>query len=327
MKAIVQTQYGPPEKLQLAEVEIPAPKAHQVVVQVHAASINAADWRGFTMPGILRRIFGGGLSQPQEPRLGVDVAGTVVTVGKDVTEFKPGDAVFGVSPGSFAEYTCNGASKFAHKPGNVSFEEAAAVPVAAFTALQGLRDKGRIQAGQRVLIDGASGGVGLFAVQIAKAFGAEVTAVCSTRNPDLVRAAGADQAIDYTRQDFTRNGQQYDLIYAVNGHHSMFDYRRALSPAGICVVAGGPLSQIFQSMLLGPLLSRFGKKKVGFQGIATSPQEDLLFIRELLETGQIVPVIDHCYPLSQTAEALRHVIDEHARGKVIITVAHEHNED
>jgi NADPH:quinone reductase-like Zn-dependent oxidoreductase len=255
------------------------------------------------------------------------VAGTVVAVGKNVTAFQPGDAVFGVSPGSIAEYTCNGASKFARKPHNVSFEAAAAVPAAGFTALQGLRDKGQLQAGQRVLIDGASGGVGLFAVQIARAFGAEVTAVCSTRNLELARSAGADQAIDYTRQDFTRNGPRYDLIYAVNGHHSLLAYRRALSPAGICVVAGGPLPQILQSMLLGPLLSKLGKKRIGFQGIASSPPEDLLVLTELVEAGKIVPVIDRCYPLSRTAEAIRHVIDEHARGKVIITVAHEHNKD
>ena len=322
MKAVLRTNYGPPEKLQLAEVDMPVPKDHQVVVQVHAASINAADWRGFTMPGILRRVFGGGLSQPKEPRIGVDVAGTVVAVGKDVTEFQPGDAVFGVSPGSFAEYTYNGASKFALKPRHVSFEEAAAVPVAAFTALQGLRDKGQIRAGQKVLIDGASGGVGLFAVQIAKAFGAEVTAVCSTRNLDMVRSAGADQAIDYTCEDFTKSGQRYDLILAVNGHHPLLHYRRALSPAGICVVAGGPLSQVFLSMLLGPLLSKFGSKKIGFMGIATTPQQDLLLISELLETGKLVPVIDKCYPLSEVPQAIRYLIDEHARGKVIITVQH-----
>lgn len=320
MKAILSTNYGPPEKLQLAEVEMPVPKDHQVVVKVHAASINAADWRGFTMPGILRRVFGGGLSKPKDPRLGVDVAGTVAAVGKEVTEFQPGDAVFGVSRGSFAEYTCNGASKFALKPFNVSFEEAAAVPVAAFTALQGLRDKGQIRSMQKVLIDGASGGVGIYAVQIAKAFGAEVTAVCSTRNLGMVRSIGADRVIDYTREDFTKSRQRYDLILAVNGHHPLLHYQRALSPAGICVVVGGPLSQVFQAILLGPLLSKFGGKKIGFMGIATAPQEDLLVLKAFMEAGKIVPIIDHCYPLSQTAEAIRHVINEHARGKAVITM-------
>ena len=320
MKAVLRTSYGPPEALQLAEVEMPVPKDHQVVVKVHAASINAADWRGFTMPGILRRGFGGGLSRPKDPRIGVDVAGTVVAVGKDVTEFEPGDAVFGVSPGSFAEYTCNGASKFAVKPGNVSFEEAAAVPVAALTALQALRDRGQIRAGQKALIDGASGGVGIYAVQLAKANGAEVTAVCSTRNLEMARSIGADHLIDYTREDFTKSGQRYDLILAVNGHHPLRHYRRALSPAGICVVVGGSLSQVFQAMLLGPLLSKLGSKKIGFMGIATSPKEDLLVLKELVEAGEIVPVIDRCYPLSQTAAAIRHVIDEHARGKVVITM-------
>jgi NADPH:quinone reductase-like Zn-dependent oxidoreductase len=323
VKAVLSTNYGPPEKLQLAEVEMPVPKEHQVVVKVHAASINAADWRGFTMPGILRRVFGGGLSRPKDPRIGIDVAGTVVAVGKDVTEFEPGDAVFGVSPGSFAEYTCNGASKFALKPRIVSFEEAASVPVAGFTALQGLRDKGQVRAGQKVLIDGASGGVGIYAVQIAKAFGAEVTAVCRTRNLEMARSLGADHVIDYTHEDFTKSGQRYDLILAVNGHHPLRHFRRALSPAGICVVVGGPLSQVIQAMLLGPLLSKFGSRKLGFMGIAATPQEDLLVLKEFVKTGKIVPVIDRCYPLDQTAEALRYVIDEHARGKVVITMNSE----
>jgi NADPH:quinone reductase-like Zn-dependent oxidoreductase len=321
MKAIMFTTYGPPEALELAEVEKPAPEDHQIVVKVHAASVNAMDWRGFTMSPILRRIFGGSLWKPKPSRIGADVAGTVEVVGKHVTEFKPGDAVFGVSPGSFAEYTCNGESKFALKPLNLSFEAAAAVPVAAFTALQALRDKGHVQAGQKVLIDGASGGVGIYAVQIARAFGAEVTAVCSTRNLDMIRRLGADHAIDYTREDFTKNGQKYDLILAVNGHHPLLHYRRALNPGGNCVVVGGPLSLIFQSMLLGRLFSKFGNKKIGFMGMAATPKNDLLVLKELLEADKIIPIIDKCYPLSQTSEAIRHVIDEHARGKVVITVA------
>jgi NADPH:quinone reductase-like Zn-dependent oxidoreductase len=321
VKAILFPKYGSPDVLQLTEVEKPTPKDNQVLVKVHAASANALEWRGFTMPSLLVRLIGGGLLKPKDPKVGVDVAGTVETIGSSVTEFKPGDEVFGVAPGSFAEYVCNGESKFALKPANVSFEAAAAVPVAAFTALQGLRDKGQIQPGQKVLIDGASGGVGTFAVQIAKSYGAEVTAVCSTRNLDMARSIGADHVIDYKREDFTRNGQQYDLILAVNGHHSIQDYRRALSPRGICVVAGGPLSQIFQAMLLGPLVSRLGSKKHVFM-IATTPKKDLLALKELLEAGKLAPVIDKCYPLNETAKAIRYLIEEHARGKVVITVEH-----
>src|SRR5574341_1427159 len=262
MKAIQYTKYGPPDVLQLREVEKPGPKDHQVLVKVHAASVNALDWRPFTMPSLLIRLMSGGGSKPKDPKVGVDVAGTVEEVGKEVTEFQPGDEVFGVAPGSFAEYVANGASKFAHKPATVSFEAAAAVPVAAFTALQGLRDKGKIHAGQKVLIDGASGGVGIYAVQIAKTFRAEVTAVCRTRNLDMVRSIGADHVIDYTREDFTKKEQRYDLILAVNGYHPIQNYRRALNPNGICVVAGGAFSQIIQSLILGPLISKFGTKKM-----------------------------------------------------------------
>lgn len=322
MKPILYPKYGSPDVLQLTEVEKPAPKDNQILVKVHAASANALEWRGFTMPSLLVRLLGGGLLKPKDPKVGVDVAGTVEMVGSNVTEFKPGDEVFGVAPGSFAEYVCNGESKFAPKPANVSFEAAAAVPVAAFTALQGLRDKGHIQPGQKVLIDGASGGVGTFAVQIAKSYGAGVTAVCSTRNLDMARSIGADHVIDYTREDFTRNGQQYDLILAVNGHHPIQDYRGALGPTGICVVAGGPLSQIFQAMLLGPLVSRIGTKKHVFMGVATTPKKDLLVLKELLETGKLAPVIYKCYPLNETAKAIRYLIEEHARGKVVITVEH-----
>jgi NADPH:quinone reductase-like Zn-dependent oxidoreductase len=321
MKAIVYTQYGPPEVLQLQEVEKPAPKDHQVLVKVQAASVNAMDYRRFEKTSILGRFMDEVVIKATNTVLGADVAGTVEAIGSKVTQFKPGDEVFGVAPGAFAEYVSNGASKFALKPANVSFEAAAAVPVAAFTALQGLRDKGQIQAGQKVLIDGASGGVGTFAVQVAKAFGAEVTAVCSPRNLEMARSIGADHVIDYKQEDFTKNGQQYDLILAVNGYHPILDYRRALSLNGICVVAGGALSQVLQVMLLGPFVSRIGTRKIGFMGIATTPKEDLVAIKELLEAGKIIPVIDKCYPLSETAEAIRYLVEEHARGKVIITVA------
>jgi len=320
MKAIVYTKYGSPDVLHLKDVEKPTPEDHQVLVKVHAASVNALDWRPFTMPSIPLRLMSGGLFKPKDPSVGVDVAGQVEAVGSKVTAFQPGDFVFGVAPGAFAEYVCNSESKFALKPANVSFEEAAAVPVAAFTALQGLRDKGQIQARQKVLIDGASGGVGTFAVQIAKAFGAEVTAVCRTRNLDMVRSIGADHVIDYTEENFTKNEQRYDLILAVNGYHPILDYRRALSPNGICVVAGGSMSQIFQALLLGPLVSRIGSKKIGFMGIAASLKEDLLFIKELLEAGKVIPVIDKSYPLSETAGAIRYLIEEHGRGKVVIAV-------
>jgi NADPH:quinone reductase-like Zn-dependent oxidoreductase len=320
MKAIVYTKYGPPEVLQLKEVGKPIPKDHQILVKAQAASVNAMDYRRFEKTSILGRFMDEVVIKAINKVPGADVAGTIEAVGKEVTEFKPGDEVFGVAPGSFAEYVANGASKFAHKPANVSFEAAAAVPVAAFTALQGLRDKGQIQAGQKVLIDGASGGVGIFAVQIAKYFGTEVTAVCSTRNLDMARSVGADHVIDYKQEDFTRNGQHYDLILAINGHHPLPAYRRALSPKGICVVAGCSLSQVLQAMLLGPLVSRIGGKKIGFQGIATTPKKDLLFIKELLEAGKIVPVIDKYYPLSETAKAVRYLIEEHAQGKVVITV-------
>ena len=322
MKAIVYTKYGSPEALQLKEVGKPIPKDHQILVKVHAASANAMDYRRFEKTSILGRFMDEVVIKAINKVPGADVAGTVEAVGKDVTEFKLGDEVFGVAPGSFAEYVANGASKFAHKPANVSFEAAAAVPVAAFTALQGLRDKGQIQPAQKVLIDGASGGVGTFAVQIAKAFGAEVTAVCSTRNLDMARSIGADHVIDYTREDFTQSGQRYDLILAVNGYHPILAYRRALNPKGICVVAGGSLSQVLQTMLLGPLISRIGNKKISFQGIATTPKEDLLVLKELLEAGKLLPVIDKCYSLSKTAEAIRYLVTEHAQGKVSITVEH-----
>ena len=235
MKAILYTKYGPPELLQLKEVEKPTPKDNQVLVKVHAASVNALDWRRFTMTPILVRLMGR-LLKPKNTSLGVDIAGQVEAVGATVRQFGPGDEVFGVAPGAFAEYVCAGETKLALKPANVSFEAAAAVPIAAFTALQGLRDRGQVQPGQKVLINGASGGVGTFAVQIAKSFGAEVTAVCSTRNLDMARSIGADHVVDYTEEDFTKNGRRYDLIIAANGYHPILDYRRALSPGGIYVV-------------------------------------------------------------------------------------------
>lgn len=318
MKAILYENYGSPEALQLREVEAPIPGDDQVLIEVHAASANALDWRPMTSP-ILSRMVRGGLVTPQDTSVGADVAGQVKAVGANVTKFKPGDEVFGTCRGSFAEYVAADENNLALKPANVSFEAAAAVPIAALTALQGLR-KGRIQLGQKVLIYGASGGVGMFAVQIAKSFGAEVTAVCSTRNLDMVRSIGADHVIDYTREDFIRDGQRFDLILAVNGYRSLFAYRRALTPTGIYVVAGGSMAQIFQGMLLGPLVSRAEGKRLGSMGVAKVTHEDLATLAGLLEAGKIAPVIDRCYPLDDAAGAIRTLIKEHAQGKVVITM-------
>jgi NADPH:quinone reductase-like Zn-dependent oxidoreductase len=297
------------------------------LINVQAASINALDWRRFASQSLFGRLMESLFLKSVDKILGADIAGRVETVGPAVKQFQPGDEVFGVTAGSvggFAEYACAPENGLALKPANLSFEAAAAVPVAAITALQALRDKGQIQPEQKVLIYGASGGVGTFAVQIAKAFGAEVTAVCSTRNLDMARQIGADHVIDYTKEDFSKNGQRYDLIIAANGYHPILAYRRALNPGGIYVVLGGSIAQILQGILLGQLVSRIGNKKMGFMGIAKVNQKDLLSLQELLEAGKVVPVIDKCYPLSETAEAIRYLVEEHAQGKVVITVADNH---
>jgi NADPH:quinone reductase-like Zn-dependent oxidoreductase len=322
MKAIIYTKYGSPDVLELKEVEKPTPKDNEVLVKVHAASANPADWhlmRG--KPFFVR--FETGFPKPKNTILGLDIAGRVEAMGSSVTQFQSGDEVFGsTSGGGFAEYVSAPENAIVVKPANCSFEEAAAVPVVAFTALQGLRDKGQIQSGQKVLVNGASGGVGSFAVQIAKSFGAEVTGVCSTRNLDLVRSIGADHVIDYTQEDFTKTGQRYDLIFDAVGNRSAGAYRRALSPNGRCVVAGfTTLSHmLFQVMVQGSLMSMAGRKKIGGMGVAKPNQKDLLAIKELLETGQVVPVIDRQYPLSETADAIRYLEEGHARGKVVIIV-------
>lgn len=320
MKAIVYTKYGPPDVLQLKEVETLTPKENQVLVKVHAASINAVDYRMMRANPFLVRLMTRGLLKPKDPRLGSDVAGRVEAVGESVKQFQPGDEVFGCAHGTFAEYALAREAYLALKPTNRSFEEAAAVPVAALTALQGIRYAGGIRPGQKVLIQGASGGVGTFAVQLAKSFGAEVTAVCSTRNLDMARSIGADHVIDYTKEDFTRNRQRYDLIFAVNGYHSLSAYKHALKPQGIYVCAGGTMSQFLQAMLLGSLMSKNGGKKMGSMGIAKVNQEDLVYLGELLESGKIAPVIDRRYPLSDIVEAFRYVEDTHAQGKVVIVV-------
>lgn len=318
MKAIVCTQYGSPESLQFTDVARPTPMDDEVLIKIRAASVNPVD-RIFRVPFILRILTG--LRKPKDARVGSDVAGQVEAVGKNITQFKPGDEVFGVCPGAFAEYRCAGEGKLARKSANISFEDAASVPVAALTALQGLRDKGQIQQGQKVLVDGASGGVGTFAVQLAKSFGAEVTAVCSTGKVETARSLGADHVIDYTQQDFTKNGKRYDLILAANAYHSIFAYRRALSTRGIYVMAGGGGFQIFQGMVLGPLLSLLGSKKMRFF-IANINQKDLGLLKDFLETGKVVPVIDRRYPLSRVAEALSYLEEKHAKGKIVITVEH-----
>ena len=326
MKAIVTTRYGPPEVLQLREIATPVPADDEVLIKLYASSVNPVDsfaMRGplFFLPPI------GRLLKPQQEVIGADVAGRVQSVGRDVKQFQPGDEVFGGSfgkrgLGGFAEYVCTAEDRLARKPANISFDGAAAVPVAAITALQGLRDKGRIQPGQRVLVDGASGGVGTFAVQIAKSFGAEVTAVCSPRNVNTARSIGADHVIDYTQENFTRSEKRYDLILGANAHHSIFDYMPALNPGGIFVMVGGAMVRILQAILLEPFLSRIGSKKMYFF-LANINTKDLDFLKDLLEAGRIVPVIDRRYPLSEAADAIRYREEGHAQGKVVITVVHQ----
>jgi NADPH:quinone reductase-like Zn-dependent oxidoreductase len=324
VKAIVITRYGPPEVLQLREIATPEPADDEVLIKLYASSVNPLD--GYAMRGPLFFLPAiGKLLKPKQKVAGADIAGQVQSVGKDVKQFQPGDEVFGVSSGrqglgGFAEYACASQNSLARKPANTSFEDAAAVPVAAITALQGLRDHGRIRPGQKVLIDGASGGVGTFAIQIAKWFGAEVTAVCSPRNLNTARSIGADHVIDYTLEDFTQSGQRYDLILGANAHRSIFDYWGALTPDGVFVMVGGGLARILQAVLLGPLLSRIGSKKMRFF-IAKINTGDLVLLKDLLEAGRIVPVIDRRYPLSEVAEAIRYREEGHAQGKVVITIA------
>jgi NADPH:quinone reductase-like Zn-dependent oxidoreductase len=320
MKAIVCTKHRSTNDLRLTEVEKPTPKDNEVLVRVHATSINKADLYLLKHPFFVRLI-GGQLRKPKRKTPGTDVAGLIEATGRDVNQFKPGDEVFGSVPGSFAEFACAREDRLALKPSNVTFEEAAAVPVAGTTALQGLRDKGKIQAGQKVLINGASGGVGTFLVQIAKSFGTEVTAVCSTGKLEMVRSIGADHVIDYSNEDFTKSGRRYDLIVAANGYHSIFAYRRALTPKGVYVGTGGSMGQIFQGLLLAPLISMVGKKKMG-AFMAKLNRKDLDQLRELLEAGKMKPIIDGPYPLSRAAEAFQYFEEGHAKGKVVITIDH-----
>jgi len=320
MKAIVRETYGPPDVLHLADMPTPALRDGNVLVRVRAASANAGDWhllRGTPLPFRLVA----GLRTPKFKIIGTDIAGTVEAVGRNVTQFRPGDEVFGELSrcgfGAYAEFVAAPEKALALKPVNVSFEEAATLPTAGCTALQGLR-KGRIERAQRVLINGASGGVGMFAVQIAKSFGTEVTAVCSTRNVDVARQIGADHVIDYTKDDFATHGQRYDVILAANGDRSIWDYRRALTADGCYAMTGGSNRQLTDALLLGPLLS-LGRQRFG--NVLMKPdQADLLVLKELCEAGKILPVIDRRVPLSDVPSAVQYVEDGHARGKVVVTV-------
>ncbi len=326
MRAIVYHEYGTADVLRLEEVEKPAPGDNQVLIRVRAAAANPFDWhymRG--TPYIMR--MDAGLFKPKSTRLGVDVAGQIVAVGKDVTQFKLGDEVFGTAGGAFAEYARASENRIVLKPANLTFEQAAAVPVAALTALQGLRDKGRLQPGQKVLINGASGGVGTFAVQIAKTFGAQVTGVCSTRNVEMVRSLGADHVVDYTREDFSQSSDRYDLILDNVGNRSLADFRRVLNPKGVYVLIGGggpddgrwigPFARVIKAYLLSPFVS---EELVML--LASINREDLALMSKLMETNKVTPVIDRTYPLSEVPEAIRYLEKGHARGKVIISVEH-----
>jgi NADPH:quinone reductase-like Zn-dependent oxidoreductase len=324
MKAIICPKYGSPDVLQLREVVKPVPQEDEVLIQIHAASLNSRDLRMLRANPFFMRLMPGGLFRPKNKILGADVAGRVEAIGCNVKQFKPDDEVFGYLPsatgrGTFAEFVCAKENLITLKPANLTFEQTAAVPVAAMTALQGLRDDGNIQPGQRVLIQGASGGVGTFAVQIAIAFGAEVTAVCSTRNLDMVSSIGADHVIDYKKEDFTQNGQQYDLILAVNGYHPISDYLRALKPKGTYIVAGGSMFQLFQAASNGKRISKTGSQKTYVVSLVQS-QKDLIFMKELLESGKVIPIIDGCYPISKTPEAFWYFEKVHPKGKVVISV-------
>jgi NADPH:quinone reductase-like Zn-dependent oxidoreductase len=322
MKAIVYKKYGPPDVLEVTEVEKPIPTDTQVLVKVHAASVNFGNLVLLKGEPFLAR-FAFGLLKPKYSIPGGDMAGTVEAVGKNVTQFQPGDEVFGDLSGSgwgaFAEYVAVPENALALKPANLSFEEAAAAPMAGVTALQGLRNKGKIQQGQKVLINGASGGVGTFAVQIAKALGADVTGVCSTRNVDILQSLGADHVINYTREKFTENKNTYDLILGVNGHQPLSDYKRVLKPNGIFVHVGGSGSQMFQAMTVGAWISKTSSKKMG-TFLQRANQKDLIIMKELMESGKVKPVIDRRYTLSEVPEAFRYFEQGHAQGKVVITV-------
>jgi len=328
MKAAIYTRYGPPDVVQMADVEKPVPTDEEVLIRVRAAAVNPYDWHFMRGEPYPVRIAAGGLRKPKDSRLGADVAGEIEAAGKNITQFKLGDAVFGSCKGAFAEYACASESNLALKPDNVTFEQAASVPIAAFTALQGLRrggltKDGKIQSGHKVLINGAAGGVGTFAVQIAKSFGAVVTGVCSTRNVEMVRSIGADQVVDYTQEDFTKSARRYDVVLDCVGNHSFSECRRVMNPRGIYVGAGGtsdnwmigPLTRAIKALVLSWFVSQ---KQV--MVLAKPSKEDLTFMGELMAIGKVTPVIDKRYGLSEVREAVRYLEAGHARGKVVITV-------
>jgi len=320
MKAIVYHEYGSPDGLKLEEVQKPAPADDQLLIKVHAVSVNRSDWEALVGSPLYVRV--GGFTKPRDKILGSDIAGTVEAVGKDVKQFKPGDEVFGLMlnyGGGFAEYACKSEKAMMLKPAGLTFEEASAIPQAAFIALQGIRDKGKVQPGQKVLINGAGGGTGAFAIQLAKLAGAEVTAVDNTEKLDFMRSLGADHVIDYTREDFTRNGRQYDLILDVIASRSIFAYPRALKPNGSYYMAGGSVATIFQSLFLGPLIRRLTSRSVKLLVVQTE-SKDLVHMTELIQSGKVKLVIDKRYTLSETADALRYLGEGHAKGKVVITV-------
>ncbi|MGN9762432.1 NAD(P)-dependent alcohol dehydrogenase [Streptomyces sp. SD31] len=324
MKAVVQDRYGSADTLEFRDVDTPVPAADEVLVRVHAASVNAYDWHLMHGdPKIARLVFG--LSRPKARVRGRDFAGRVEAVGSGVMGLKPGDEVFGEADGAFAEFVCAKDGMVGPKPANLTFEQAAAIPLAGNTALIGLRDVGRVQQGQTVLVNGASGGVGTFAVQLGKAYGAEVTAVCSTRNVDLVRSLGADHVIDYTREDFTRGGRRYDVVLDLVGNHSLAEFRRAITPSGTLVLSGGgvyeggsvvgPMGLFFKRRLAAP----FARQRL-LELPARQSRANLAALRELAESGKIAPAVERTYPLSEAAEAIRYVEVEHARAKVVVTV-------
>ena len=325
MRAIVYRSYGSPDVLQWEEIEKPTAGDNEVLIKVRAASVNPYDFHFIRGEPYLLRLMAGP-RRPKDTRLGVDVAGQVEAVGRNVTQFKAGDQLFGTCRGAFAEYACTSESALAMKPENVTFEQAASVGIAGFTALQGLRDKGHVQPGQKVLSNGAAGGVGTFAVQIAKSFGAEVTGVCSTRNVDMVRSIGADRVIDYTQEDFTKSGQRYDIIFDLVANHSLSACRRVLNPKGIYIMAGGTAGRwmigSLARMIAMRVWSRFGSRKF-VSLLAKINKEDLTLMHDLMKSGKVAPVIDRCYRLSEVPEAIRYLEEGHARGKVVISLEYD----
>jgi len=320
MKAIVRYQYGSPEVLKLEEVEKPTPRDDEVLIRIHAVSINGSDREGLIGKPLYARM--GGLRKPGYPILGSDIAGRVEQAGKDITQFKPGDEVFGEIPGyhgGFAEYACAPERTLARKPAGLTFEQAAAIPQGGVIALQGIREKGQARPGQQVLINGAGGSAGTFAVQLAKLYGAEVTGVDNTGKMDFLRSLGADHVIDYTKQDFTKNRKQYDLILDLIAHRSVFAYKRALKPNGTCFFVGGAVGTLFQILLLGPWIKRTTGRNLRLL-VVPQNNKDLIAIKELCEMGKVVPVIDRRYPFHETPEALRYVAEGRAKGKVVIQI-------